>query len=487
MKHNISLRIYKPKKNEIVMDPGDFEQSNYGEDEKLKNCKPRPRALKILSLFWDRLSEQAKSDEETVIIATDPKKRGHDNKLKSSLQISELGVSSNHVSRYMNLILILQVTLQNLQAGGTTTLRDMYYRDVAAFGGRQSRLNTALQLLARSFQLSPEDDLQIVPSPKGLMWGGPNIELQLEGGDQLTLNYSANYLLVPYLRSAAELTLLTPPQVIVVFEKEAVFKSFCDHTRQIRPEKNVLALTGRGFPDTRSKQFLRYLHERMPSVPVLVFVDSDVYGVRIFWNYQEMVKNAILAGVFLFEYQAGWLGINSRERRVIVKTLERNETWRREQREEKKDEKKEEKREEKKVEKREQMKEENFKKETTGKQENSEVEHLLKDEEVQPNQLRNQKENEINEQLQEENHNHQIQPVLEKAQHLVPFALPFLQPETQYGNKLIQYINAKTTHRELTRALLIGIKAEMNILSSRSTETNLPFYLWNKINCANPF
>lgn len=461
MKHNISLRIYEPKKATIEINDKTMVSMASGDDEKSSNDDSGTRALRVLTQFWQRLSDQTRSEEETVIAAFSPNKRGLDGTAKFSLHISELGVSPDHVNRYMRLVLILRITIRHLRVGGVTTLRDIYYRDVGAFGGRQTRLNAALQLLCRSFQLLPVTDLGIVPSPKGLVWGGPHIDLQADSGVNLILNFSADYSVVPPLRANAELDALSAPQVIIVFEKEAVFKSFCNYTRQMRPEARIVALTGRGFPDTSTKQFLSALSTAFPLVPVLIFVDSDVYGLRIFWNYQEAARDAQLAGVFLFEHQEGWLGISSRERRILTKALQTNES----------------RRYKKAAEDEEVPEEEQAEEEKEEQIEGSEVEvgQEKESDQVAPRSTTIALKPEAS-------------PIIASSK-FPPYSysrqLPCLQPLAQYGNLSIQHLNAERTHREITRALLVGVKAEMNVLSDRPrSQAPLHHYLWNRIHRA---
>lgn len=131
--------------------------------------------------------------------------------------------------------------------------------------------------------------------------------------------------LIPYLPQTTN-TISTPkPDIIVVFEKDSVLRQFSSFHNV--SNVNVIAITGKGFPDRCSKVFLHTLNRAYPDVPILVFVDSDVYGLEIFWQYallnSEIGLNIELAGVFILDYSSGWLPLRDREWGLMISLLKR--------------------------------------------------------------------------------------------------------------------------------------------------------------------
>lgn len=406
---------------------------------------------RTLNDIWNKLVQHSQIEQETVLALREPKKRDQGGASKNTIRLRELGESSFQVNRYTHLVTAVRLSLRHLSSGGATTLRDIYYRDVAAFGGKQANLNAALQLMCQSLSLSLAADLRILPSPKGLVWGG-NFELDFGcSSEPILFEYDSSYKMIPYLEENCCIMASKIPDVIVVMEKEAVFKSFCEYTRENKVQENVLVLTGRGFPDIMTRKFLAASKKAFPQTPVLYFVDCDVYGIRILWTYQEFTlpcsdkSNDVFAGVFLLDNSDGLLPISSKERRLIIGSLQLNESRRRPP--------------------------------------------VKVEEECEPSVI----EEKVTFQSQNENFtcmkllgssDQTSQKLTENINpansDLQPLPLPLPLPSTT--RKLSSWRNAEIIHRELTRGILLGAKAEMNVLSDHiSSAQYLNQYLWSKI------
>lgn len=466
MKHSLKLQALSPKPATIYLDGSREANKVPPTQSDSSKCLIDSDTTSVLDSLWQQLAHQSKSDQETVIALSDSRKRHRNGTLKQPLLLSELGASRYQVSRHRHLVTALRAALCNVKTGGTTTLRDIYYRDVSAFGGKQSNLNLALHLLSRSLSLSLAVDLRILPSPKGLVWGGPLLELDLgTGAAPLSLEYRNCYTLIPYVSENTRLSADICPDVIVVLEKEAVLKSFCDYTRALNPTLKTIVLTGRGFPDTCTKRFLYVLHRAFPSAPVLVFVDSDVYGLRIFWNYVDQI-DALLAGVFLLEYEQGQLTISAKERRLLVRLLLLNERLRNVKNHAESDS---------------EVVKEEFKMEPTD--EFSELPKTLRKLPTIQDSVKQEYpdsedalENPLKNETQTKN-----QPNQNASSDTADPPFSSLQP-VKTTHKLH---NARTVHREITRALLLGAKSEMNVLADCPKNPHtLNQYLWSRISTA---
>ncbi|OBA19561.1 DNA topoisomerase IV, alpha subunit [Metschnikowia bicuspidata var. bicuspidata NRRL YB-4993] len=238
--------------------------------------------------------------------------------------LREFSETESQASRFTAVLTALRLVTQNLRRQSTTTLRDIYYRDVSAFQGSQYRLNESLRLIASSLGYSLERDLKVFPSPKGLVYGGPHIRLELQGGADINLNYDGESVLIP--TSIPESMHCTDNiGAIVVLEKEAVFKSFSGYLRHVPTPQKIIMLTGKGNPDRASVRFLSALENTFPHAPILVFVDSDVYGLRIWWTYMRGAggpdSKVVFAGTYLLEHLRGHLTIAAKEWKLMMNFL----------------------------------------------------------------------------------------------------------------------------------------------------------------------
>lgn len=433
MKHSIFLQAYQTKSSTLSLCQGN--------KSGIQETSEKQRPIERISSIWNELVIQSCLDQETILAIRNPSKRDSHDELKGELMVREIGESICQVNRYTYLITAIPLILRHLRTGGTTTLRDVYYRDVAAFCGKQQNLNMALRIISRSFSLSLSADFGIIPSPKGLIWGG-NLDLFLEDETSLTLNYKRGYQILPYIPPGSSITGSKDLDVIVVMEKEAVLKSLCDFMPDTK--RNVVFITGRGFPDQCTRNFLNSLRRAFPLAPAMFFVDSDVYGIRIFWTYDEReFTNSILSGVFLSDYQDGWILISKRERALLMKLIQMN------------------------LRVQEIEENEGFHEKKIGEEEyNCEAKEARLKEEVKKNLFF---------------HNTDCNKTYKKS------CKNTYEKTFQSSNSSIKrnLSPQKIIHRELTRGLLLGAKAEMNVLSNHPNQsTNLNNYIWTKIKSA---
>ncbi|GEQ67942.1 hypothetical protein JCM33374_g1608 [Metschnikowia sp. JCM 33374] len=250
----------------------------------------------------------------------------HKNKGRSDHHVflREFSETETRAHRFTALITTLRLVTQNLRRQTTTTLRDIFYKDVSAFQGSQTRSNDCLKLVSNSLGFSLERDLKINPSPKGLVYGGPHLHLQSKN-THISLSYNGEYVLVP--ASISDETIFTSEHIdaVIITEKEAVFKSFSAYLQVLRNARTLITLTGKGNPDKASTRFLGALRRSFNNLPVFVFVDSDVYGLRIFWTYMLAAggpaSSVVFAGTFLLEHERGYLTIAQREWKLMMNFL----------------------------------------------------------------------------------------------------------------------------------------------------------------------
>lgn len=148
-----------------------------------------------------------------------------------------------------------------------------------------------------------------------------------EDPSSVPIGLDSDPVLIPRFSAHALSSPSSQPHAIVIIEKEAVFRCFCDHIK-LNPSlyPPLLVVTGKGFPDNLTKQFVTSVHHQHPSVPLLGFVDSDVYGLNILRSYQFYRQNYIPvqhAGVNLLHYSHGWLNISSLDHKLMISLLKK--------------------------------------------------------------------------------------------------------------------------------------------------------------------
>lgn len=148
-----------------------------------------------------------------------------------------------------------------------------------------------------------------------------------EDPSSVPIGLDSDPVLIPRFSAHALSSPSSQPHAIVIIEKEAVFRCFCNHIK-LNPSlyPPLLVVTGKGFPDNLTKQFVTSIHHQHPSVPLLGFVDSDVYGLNILRSYQFYSQNYIPvqhAGVNLLHYSHGWLNISSLDHKLMISLLKK--------------------------------------------------------------------------------------------------------------------------------------------------------------------
>lgn len=154
-----------------------------------------------------------------------------------------------------------------------------------------------------------EDDLGIFASQKGMLFS--QIPLA-EGNTVLKFDMPT---LIPRFH---DIKLLGCPDAVIILEKEAIFKSFCQFVKE--KNLNYLVITGKGFPDRLTRNFVTYLSKKYKNLAFLGFMDADVYGINILKTYKYTLgfsapqcSQLRLAGAHLLEYRDGWQDLSIRD------------------------------------------------------------------------------------------------------------------------------------------------------------------------------
>lgn len=181
--------------------------------------------------------------------------------------------------------------------------------DVSLFS-TQAKCKRALDLVSEATGWSLQS-LGITMSQKGLIYGNGTLIFDEK---PLIMKYENPAILVPLHTSCKALNV----DLVIVLEKDAVFKWFCIYIERLRLSYNLMIITAKGYPDNLTKRFTQSLSLYCP---VLAFVDADVYGVCICRSYNT--PSMQYYGMFLLDFIDNALDIEERERVMIANLLEK--------------------------------------------------------------------------------------------------------------------------------------------------------------------
>lgn len=278
---------------------------------------------------WKELFQRMHLTSSPLKLPISSSKRALQNDVKSPVKTIE-DVSENHMEsrRFKTHLLAIKLLIENQMNNKVTSLRELFYKDVSSFQNKQSLLNEALHNVSSIHGVSISEDCGVYPSSKGLLYGGPNIQINdAKASLELNLDYTSNEQLVPFAREG--LQVYPEPSIVVIFEKDSVFKSYCDHVRRTKKDINqrYIMLTAKGFPDRCSTRFLSQIAMSCKKSSIFAFMDSDVYGISIFLTYkkalEQFANRLYYKGVYLLDYKSGWVTVSRRDMKLTVSTLQK--------------------------------------------------------------------------------------------------------------------------------------------------------------------
>ncbi|KAK8858948.1 hypothetical protein IAR55_003179 [Kwoniella newhampshirensis] len=200
------------------------------------------------------------------------------------------------------------------------TLRDIFYRDKALFK-RQDVVDKLVDDLVATAALKRKD-FYVCASAKGLV-ASSALKIIRHSGEEVVLFPTSPTLIDPVER----IDRLEAPnglRSVLVVEKEAVFQSLCS-AKILEDERHGcgVMVTGKGFPDLATRQFLHLLVETFPNVKLYGLVDADPHGLSILSTYtfgsRATTYSHDHAGLLLGD-RLEWLGVRATDwRRLGIK------------------------------------------------------------------------------------------------------------------------------------------------------------------------
>ncbi|APA06045.1 hypothetical protein sscle_01g008150 [Sclerotinia sclerotiorum 1980 UF-70] len=262
---------------------------------------------------------------------------------------NELPISRSRVVQFPNaspreawkftaLLRIVTLSHEALVTGNIITKRDMYYRDPELFT-KQAIVDRFVDDIAYTLGLK-RDAMNVVAAAKGLVAG--SFAIRRRNKSVIDYSTAADSQLVPWVREIEEID-LSQVKWILVIEKEATFrtleeKRYCEYSVSGRG----ILLTAKGYPDIQSRQFLHYLAENHPLIPIYALVDFDPDGIGIMSTYKYGSVALAHENEDLSVPSIRWLGLKStdmmhgvkedegllkltkRDRRIAVGMLQRD-------------------------------------------------------------------------------------------------------------------------------------------------------------------
>ncbi len=164
--------------------------------------------------------------------------------------------NSSKIAKIFKLMSIIYQKIFNLSS---STKRELYYNNVELFKSVEN-INNILNDIC-SLLVINRFDLPIFPSAKGLFCG--NIKIKNEYGIQLNISNNnfnkINLITYEYLTDEFKIDYnnSNKPLFILIVEKETLFFNLLENNFFTQIFKNILLITGKGYPDYLTKVFLK--------------------------------------------------------------------------------------------------------------------------------------------------------------------------------------------------------------------------------------
>lgn len=286
--------------------------------------------LKISALHchWDRLKKSTHRNREVLTLQIPSLKRKTEvNNTRSMHTVRDLAETYWQGQRFFVHVIAMKLLLQNRLRNQVASIRELYYQDVSSFRKDHRVCFEAIENISMINGCLLSKDYMVFPSSKGLLYGGPHICFYNGSNLRLSLNYSEEPRLIP--NPSEQLSITIQPKAIVLFEKDSVLKSYCDHfsRHSLITKDTYLFVTAKGYPDRSSLKFLKEVVKQCPLSYIIAFMDSDVYGINIHLSYErglgDIGRRLTYGGALLLEYKNGLLTISKRDVTFTIALIRR--------------------------------------------------------------------------------------------------------------------------------------------------------------------
>ncbi|KAI2465197.1 DNA topoisomerase IV, alpha subunit [Annulohypoxylon bovei var. microspora] len=187
------------------------------------------------------------------------------------------------VKRFTCLLQILHMCHEALVSNHVITKRNIYYQNPDLFGSQQY-VDNLVDDIAFTFGVG-RDALSIVAAYKGLIAG--DLIITLKNNSVLDCSSDNNGTLIPRTEAIHQIDIGKAKWVMVI-EKEATFRGLAaSRYHEASAAGAGILITGKGYPDLVTRQFLHLFHSTFPQVPIHALVDFDPSGIDIMLTYKR--------------------------------------------------------------------------------------------------------------------------------------------------------------------------------------------------------
>ncbi|KAL4438797.1 hypothetical protein ABPG74_013470 [Tetrahymena malaccensis] len=190
-------------------------------------------------------------------------------------------IHKNNLKSLEKLLFCLKQILNALKNDTQISKREIFYTNVELFDRNQQNLEKIIQILQNQLRL-PRNCLNIIASAKGLVTG--NVQFQVSTQAEF-IDLSKNFGEVRQIQPKEEILWIQTNSVfILVVEKETIFQKIIAEKDEWLLQ-NCVMITGKGYGDYTTKQFLKMLTANNPNSPLFYLGDFDPFGLDILFNY----------------------------------------------------------------------------------------------------------------------------------------------------------------------------------------------------------
>ncbi|KAI0849174.1 DNA topoisomerase IV, alpha subunit [Daldinia vernicosa] len=190
--------------------------------------------------------------------------------------------TETEAKRFTCVLQVLHLCYEAIISDHVVTKRNIYYQNPDLFGSQQY-VDNLVDDIAFTFGVG-RDALSVVAAYKGLIAGGVIITLK----DHSVLDCSSdnNGTLIPHADAIRRID-IGETKWIMIIEKEATFRGLAASGYYGLSDAGIgVLVTGKGYPDLVTRQFLHLLHSSFPQVPIYALVDFDPSGIAIMLTYK---------------------------------------------------------------------------------------------------------------------------------------------------------------------------------------------------------
>ncbi|KAM5440249.1 endodeoxyribonuclease [Microsporum canis] len=220
--------------------------------------------------------------------------------------------------RFGVLMRILGLISEAIDGNFTSSKRDIFYQDPVYFGS-QKLVDRYVDDIAFTFGVD-RAALHVTAAAKGAIGG--HFRIELKNGS------SIQGITIPRIDEIEKID-VSGISWILVIEKEAVYHRLVTsgyHKSSVAG--NGILLTGKGYPDVSSREFLRLLSQSsnqessfnllaanpaFASLPVYILVDSDPDGMAIMSTYKYGSMAQVHQNAYLNVPSIQWIGLYASE------------------------------------------------------------------------------------------------------------------------------------------------------------------------------